>query len=1661
MMKTVTVISSSSIIKVSVVSSFSSSAVGCSWMISSGALMNQLKIISTTRGRSPKDKDDDMYMCFGLVRRLGIMGSTSGNSGEVRVIQLEETNLEGTVYRVEKGTVLQFRLSSSLHGCQVTLQTNHPLTAGVKFCRSKYYKVGWILDRQNEETYTNLTANIAGNFQYRFTKDGVDAGSGYFIVDPVLRVGSANTVLKLDSISCQTHLSKSLGDFATWKIRLEVAHRSGYNMVHFTPIQELGGSNSAYSIANQNALNPIFGSVTFDQVGKLIEEMKTEWEMLSICDLVLNHTANETPWLKTNPESCYNLENSPHLRPAYILETILYQFSHDIAQGKYVSKGLPAAVKTEEHLLIARQILHEIVPQFKLEEMFMVDVEETLKEFKKKLQSLNPRTNSQDGDESKLTIVQDTLYRRLKSTVDLDVASSVYFYKRQEEDINVGIDRALERLRIKLIQLNDGAKHVFKSHLTSAIDNILAGARYERLQNDGPLLAEVSEENPLIHRYFLKVGLPDREPLETEELLTFGENCRFVLAHNGWVMNDDPLRNFAESDSNVYLRRELIPWSDSCKLRYSLMEYIEFITKHMTGQVIIQKFGEKPSDCPFLWDTMKKYVETTASIFAGVRLDNCHSTPIHVAEYFLDVARNAKPDLYVVAELFTNSDWKDNIFVNRLGITSLIRELNDKHKQVQVNQLFCVISNPEAMSAWDSHEEGRLVFRYGGIPVGAFHQEKVRPMTPCIAHALFMDVTHDNPSPIEKRSVYDVLPTAALVSMASCATGSNRGLDELIPHHIHVVHEKRFYTNFVPTQGKTGNGLVNDSTGIITARRSLNNLHSRLGAVGFTEVYVDQMETDIVAVTRHNPRTHERIVLVAYTVFGYPDQHFKRCGGIKDLIFEGELSEVVLEAQLKPIDSTKGTYPRPGDFVEHPIFLNGLVDFVCDVRENISVDKSQFVTLEGNAVKFTNFQPGSIVIFKILPPSSIVKALESLRSLLAPESVKKVTDSLSLRDLNKVLYRCEEEEKEDTGYGAYDIPNFGKLVYCGLQGINSVMMSGIRSGNDLGHPVCDNLRGGNWIMDYIAGRLLKDDNTKALGNFLQGCFQNVAEFPRYLVPTYFDDVLKIVCFACLESAFSKMSKFVQISSPFTQSLALGSVQCCGISKSGPLPHLSPCLAEPKPFTVQSDNGLVQDCVTMAAVTNELLKSCFLFHVNIKRINYLTGLTHFSTGYMRNWGRDTFISLPGLLLVTGRFQDARYHILSYASVLRHGLIPNLLDRGTSSRYNCRDATWFWLQSIKKYVTSVPRGETLLKDRVSRMWPNDFGESVLDHSVEQCLEDVMQEALQKHFEGISFRERNAGLKIDAHMTDEGFNVTAGVNLETGFVYGGNARNCGTWMDKMGSSEKAGNKGIPATPRDGSAVELTGLCASVVKFLAEMNSAGKYRYNSVERKSSTGQVVRWTFDEWYEKIRENFELHYWIPETAEKSATINNSLVNRRGIYKDSVGATAEYCDYQLRPNFLVAMAVAPELFTPQNAHKALNNVSNILLSVLGMRTLDPSDWNYDGNYDNSNDSSDRKVAHGFNYHNGPEWLWPVGCYLHAYLKISSKLGEVELREAVKHIRKVMSNHWSYIQQSMWKSLPELTNKNGSECWGSCRVQAWSVATLLEVQLELSSILKERSQ
>lgn len=57
------------------------------------------------------------------------------------------------------------------------------------------------------------------------------------------------------------------------------------------------------------------------------------------------------------------------------------------------------------------------------------------------------------------------------------------------------------------------------------------------------------------------------------------------------------------------------------------------------------------------------------------------------------------------------------------------------------------ISNfPEGLNATNAHEQGSLVHRYGGKPLGSFVQPNVQLLKPTVAHALLMDATHDNES---------------------------------------------------------------------------------------------------------------------------------------------------------------------------------------------------------------------------------------------------------------------------------------------------------------------------------------------------------------------------------------------------------------------------------------------------------------------------------------------------------------------------------------------------------------------------------------------------------------------------------------------------------------------------------------------------------------------------------------------------------------------------------------------------------------------------------------------------------------------------------------------------------------------------------------------------
>ena len=106
----------------------------------------------------------------------------------------------------------------------------------------------------------------------------------------------------------------------------------------------------------------------------------------------------------------------------------------------------------------------------------------------------------------------------------------------------------------------------------------------------------------------------------------------------------------------------------------------------------------------------------------------------------------------------------------------------------------------------------------------------------------------------------------------------------------------------------------------------------------------------------------------------------------------------------------------------------------------------------------------------------------------------------------------------------------------------------------------------------------------------------------------------------------------------------------------------------------------------------------------------------------------------------------------------------------------------LQNIQDYTKMAPEGDGILDVPVKRRFPlNDEWVKWSDraaYSYSSTVAEVIQEVLQRHASGIHFREYNAGPNLDMQMSDEGFNIDIDVDWETGFILGGNSRNCGTW-------------------------------------------------------------------------------------------------------------------------------------------------------------------------------------------------------------------------------------------------------------------------------------------
>eukprot|EP00912_Choanoflagellata_sp_UC4_P001655 UC4_evm1s1051 len=874
-----------------------------------------------------------------------------------------------------------------------------------------------------------------------------------------------------------------------------------------------------------------------------------------------------------------------------------------------------------------------------------------------------------------------------------------------------------------------------------------------------------------------------------------------IFASNGWIWNGDPTENFAGPNSRSYLRREIIIWGDNVKLRY----------------------GSGPNDNPWLWKYMEEYTTKAAKLFDGLRLDNCHSTPLHVSTRLTDVARAANKNIVILAELFTGSEKVDSKYANKLGISLFIRE---------------------ALSANNVQEQGHLLHRFGGKSVGSFvsrSREGVLRITPGIPASIFMDVTHDNECIKRKRSLKDSVPLAALVSASASAIGSTRGFDEILHVAVDVVKETRLYRTLLHTGAKVDitNPYVYSSEGIIAVKAELNCMHRELNRDGFLEQYTEVVGR-LISITRANPVTLEREIIVVHPCF---NENIACDEWREEIILQGKIENIRMAAVIKDNANWSELLSHDNEYLRGS--QNGWDvgfgrDKTVEFKEGkVRLTKVNKVIAQVNisrgvlSVDNNSFPPGSTLVFKVSDFASHVwmKLIDMVPS-------KELFQDVTLIDMNHLLFRCDDEEKLQE-YGPsclYNIPRYGPLKYCGLQGIMTVFDI-VRKRDELGHPLCENIREGPWLTDYLIEHIKKGGiRLKLISLWVEKVKDKIYTVAKAWRPVGLDILLCKLYNKALEKIWELMSDFVKNGKRITQMLALGSVQMFGLDAahcrgSSKLPSLA------------------------------------------------AGLPHFASGWKRTWGRDTFISLRGLMLVPGRFQEAHDIILAFASSVHNGLVPNLWNGGTKCRYNCRDAAWFFLQAIQDFCKLVPGGgEWILREKIDYEALQSFeSRGVVRKATDKLLANVIQDIMQSHATGISFREANAGPEIDDRMKSSGFDVSAYLDIGTGLICGGNIYNCGTWMDKLGESEKAGNRGVPATPRDGAAIEINGLVKSAVRWLADLWERGLYYCEGV--KDMRGEDLKWA--DWNAKLQRNFERAFWVPkdQTEDKKYAIDGSVVSRR--------------------------------------------------------------------------------------------------------------------------------------------------------------------------------------
>ncbi|MEM1445785.1 MAG: amylo-alpha-1,6-glucosidase [Planctomycetota bacterium] len=380
-------------------------------------------------------------------------------------------------------------------------------------------------------------------------------------------------------------------------------------------------------------------------------------------------------------------------------------------------------------------------------------------------------------------------------------------------------------------------------------------------------------------------------------------------------------------------------------------------------------------------------------------------------------------------------------------------------------------------------------------------------------------------------------------------------------------------------------------------------------------------------------------------------------------------------------------------------------------------------------------------------------------------------------------------------------------------------------------------------------------------------------------------------------------------------------------------------------------------------------------------------------WFADWGRDTFIALPGLLLCTGRLDEALLTLELFAGSLRNGVVPNRFDDTTpeAMHFNTLDGSMWFVHAALETAERLRQAQRAIPDWLGR---------------------AICEVLDAHLAGTEATDHENGQWRVVP-------ITCG---DDALISAGDERTQLTWMDAAVTLPD----GTPAvfTPRPGRAVEVNALWYSNLAGAASAAETLGIDALRAQTYARTAQHAGYSFLEtFWDDTQSRLYDHITPDETS--GGTPND----------------------QHRPNGVIAAALARSPLSLAQRKAVLDAAEAELLTPVGLRTLAPSDPAYQPTY--AGPQHERDAA----YHQGTVWPWLLGSYAEGRLRAggSNPKARNQARAAITPLLASLTD-----PEHPTAALGQLheiheaaeSSTSGEHAPRGCPAQAWSVAETLRV-------------